>query len=118
MNVSNYIDLTKKKPWRRRVVSRGTAAQPRIGCEYRIMTQDDFLNEVNTAAHAINSPVMSRRPIYGPTGKKDKNGHTIYACYDKFFVEKIIIEDKQITALAIWNTTKNCRAFVWQRDKQ
>lgn len=39
-------------------------------------------------------------------------------CYDKFIVEKIIIENKQIVALAIWNTTKNCRAFVWQRDKQ
>ena len=39
-------------------------------------------------------------------------------CYDKFVVEKIIIENNQITALAIWNTTKNCRAFVWQKDKQ
>ena len=39
-------------------------------------------------------------------------------CYDKFVVEKIIIENKQITALAIWNVTKNCRAFVWQKDKQ
>ena len=39
-------------------------------------------------------------------------------CYDKFIVEKILIENKQITALAIWNTTKNCRAFVWQKDKQ
>jgi len=39
-------------------------------------------------------------------------------CYDKFVVEKIIIENKQITALAIYNTTKNCRAFVWQKDKQ
>lgn len=38
-------------------------------------------------------------------------------CYDKFSVEKIIIENKQITALAIWNDTKNCRAFVWQKDK-
>ena len=43
-----------------------------------------------------------------------KNGK----CYDKFIVEKIVIENKQIVALAIWNTTKNCRAFVWQRDKQ
>lgn len=41
-----------------------------------------------------------------------KNGK----CYDKFVVEKIIIENKQITALAVYNTTKNCRAFVWQRD--
>lgn len=39
-------------------------------------------------------------------------------CYDKFVVEKILIENKQITALAIWNTTKNCRAFVWQRDSK
>ena len=40
-----------------------------------------------------------------------------YKCFDKFIVEKIIIENKQITALAIWNTTKNVRAFVWQKDK-
>ena len=39
-------------------------------------------------------------------------------CYDKFEVEKIIIEDKKIKALAIWNTTKNIRAFVWQEDKK
>ena len=39
-------------------------------------------------------------------------------CYDKFEVEKIIIEDKKIKALAIWNTTKNIRAFVWQDDKK
>lgn len=43
-----------------------------------------------------------------------KNGK----CYDRFIVEKIKIEDKQITAVAIWNVTKNVRAFVWQRDKQ
>ena len=38
-------------------------------------------------------------------------------CYDKFAVEKILIEDKRITALAIWNVTKNVRAFVWQEKK-
>lgn len=48
--------------------------------------------------------------------KDGKNGAK--QCYDKFVVEKIIIENKQITALAIWNTTKNVRAFVWQKDKQ
>ena len=41
-----------------------------------------------------------------------------FKCFDKFVVEKIIIENKQITALAIWNVTKNVRAFVWQKDKQ
>ena len=38
-------------------------------------------------------------------------------CYDKFEVEKIIIEDKRITALAIRNATKNIRAYVWQEPK-
>jgi hypothetical protein len=39
-------------------------------------------------------------------------------CYDKFEVEKIIIENKQITAVAIKNVTKGVRAFVWQRNPQ
>ncbi len=43
-----------------------------------------------------------------------KNGK----CYDKFIVEKILIENKQITAVAIYNETKGCRAFVWQKDKR
>ena len=38
-------------------------------------------------------------------------------CYDEFIVEKIIIENKQITALAIWNKTLNCRAFIWQKKE-
>ena len=38
-------------------------------------------------------------------------------CYDEFIVEKIIIENKQITALAIWNKTKDCRAFIWQKKE-
>jgi len=48
--------------------------------------------------------------------KDGKNGSK--QCFDKFEVEKIIIENKRITALAIWNTTKNIRAFVWQRNAQ
>lgn len=36
-------------------------------------------------------------------------------CYDKFEVEKIVIENKQIMAVAIRNITKGVRAFVWQR---
>lgn len=45
----------------------------------------------------------------------DKCNITNGKCFDKFEVEKIIIENKKIMALAIWNVTKNCRAFVWQR---
>lgn len=38
-------------------------------------------------------------------------------CYDKFEVEKIIIENKRIVAIAIKNVTKGVRAFVWQEQK-
>ena len=33
---------------------------------------------------------------------------------DRFCVEKIIIDAHRITALSIWNSSKNCRAFIWQ----
>lgn len=36
-------------------------------------------------------------------------------CYDKFAVEKIVIDGKKITALAITNVTQKHRCFVWQR---
>lgn len=39
-------------------------------------------------------------------------------CYDKFVVEKILIENKRIVALAIWNASKNVRAFVWQKEQR
>ena len=38
-------------------------------------------------------------------------------CYDKFVVEKIAIENKRITGLAIRNATLNKRVFVWQETK-
>ncbi len=39
-------------------------------------------------------------------------------CKDRFVVEKILILNKQIKAIAIWNVTQNCRAFVWQAEKR
>lgn len=41
-----------------------------------------------------------------------KNGK----CYDKFKVEKIQIENKVITGLAIYNESKKERAFVWVKQ--
>ena len=35
-------------------------------------------------------------------------------CYDKFEVEKIVIENKKIVGLAIKNVTTKQRCFVWQ----
>lgn len=52
--------------------------------------------------------------IWIPADKCDINNQK---CYDKFEVEKILIEDKRITALAIRNVTKGIRAFVWQEKK-
>lgn len=53
--------------------------------------------------------------VWIPVGKFQINNGK---CYDKFAVEKIIIENKKITALAIRNETLNIRAFVWQDKKE
>ncbi len=37
-------------------------------------------------------------------------------CRDKFVVEKVVIENKQITGLAIRNASLNKRVFVWQKQ--
>lgn len=42
----------------------------------------------------------------------DKNG---YVCNDKFSVEKIAVENKRITGIAIRNDTTGKRVFVWQK---
>lgn len=39
-------------------------------------------------------------------------------CYDKFVVEKIAIENKRITGLAIRNATLNKRVFIYAEQKQ
>ena len=77
MQISDYINPAKKKPWTRLVKddSPGNSS----GAKMKLMTQQDFLNEVCSAAHKINSSTMSRRPIYGPTGEKDKNGKEKWA---------------------------------------
>jgi hypothetical protein len=38
-------------------------------------------------------------------------------CWDKFEVEKIKVEDKRITGIAIYNKTQKTRCFVWQEQK-
>ena len=86
MNISEHL---KKDYWRRRVNPdmpfqnyplanhahyKGTPAP-----NERLLTQDDFLNEIYQSAHEINSGYMSQRPIYKPTGEKDKNGKEKWA---------------------------------------
>ena len=48
--------------------------------------------------------------------KEGRNGSK--QCNDKFEVEKILIENKQIVALAIKNNTKGCRAYVGKKGEQ
>ncbi len=48
------------------------------------------------------------------TGRKDTRGNPIFATNDRFSVEKIIIENKRITAVSIRNDTQKARVFVWQ----
>lgn len=73
--IGKFIDPTKKRPWRRRVYDSSVYSDTHQSAgTYKIMTQEDFLNEVYPAAHAINSPMLSRRPIYGELSTKDKNG--------------------------------------------
>ena len=45
--------------------------------------------------------------------KQKPNGNG-WNCYDNFVVQKIIIENKRIVALAIKNTDTNKTCFVWQ----
>lgn len=47
--------------------------------------------------------------------KQGKNGKM--QCYDMFHVEKVRIEDGQITGLSIWNDTTGHRCFVWQKGE-
>ena len=46
---------------------------------------------------------------------QNRNGKTV--CYDKFEVEKIKIENEEITGLAIKNLTTNNRVFVYVKEK-
>lgn len=47
--------------------------------------------------------------------KEGKNGKM--QCYDRFHVEKVRIEDGQITGISIWNDTTGHRCFVWQKGE-
>ena len=76
----NIGEKLVKEPWVRRV--HPDMAKPRFvggykpasyvpgSYNYVTLTQQDFLNELAPAAHPINSTIMSKRPVYGPTGNK------------------------------------------------
>ena len=102
MNIGEHL---KKDYWVRRVTPDSAGMYPpagnnlgyrqskhgKFGVGYVYLTQDTFLNEINSAAHEINSKFMSQRPIYKT--EKDENGKTKYVL-DGF-------DDVETVALAI-----------------
>lgn len=76
MNISDYINPAKKKPWVRVIKDDSPGGS---GSKLQVLTQQNFLEEVCSAAHKINSQIMSRRPVYGPTGEMNKNGKEKWA---------------------------------------
>ena len=94
----------------------------------RWVWKDDAGVESNTEAEKGNASDARKRAgtafgigrelytapfIWIPADKCNiKNGK----CYDKFSVEKIKIENKAITGLAIMNDTKKERCFIWTKQ--
>ncbi len=87
MNISEHL---KKDYWVRRVTPDSVSMYPPagnqigyrqtrtggLGVGYVNLTQDQFLNEINPAAHEINSRYRSQRPIY--KAEKTEDGKTKY----------------------------------------
>lgn len=96
----------------------------------RWVWKDDAGVESNTEAEKGNASDARKRSgfawgigrelytspfIWIPADKCNiKNGK----CFDKFIVEKIAIENKKITGLAIYNTTKKIRAYVYFEENK
>lgn len=86
--IMNITDKLTKNYWRRRINPDSPLQIPSnvagyrsqleggFGSCYRNLTQDDFLNEISSFAHKINSRYMSTRAIYRPSAtEKDANGN-------------------------------------------
>lgn len=50
------------------------------------------------------------------TSLKQRQDGKTWQCFDSFAVEKIVIENKRIVAIAIKNTKSGKRCFVWQDE--
>lgn len=114
MNITEHL---QKDYWKRRInpdmpyqnyplnVSdyKGTA-----DTNHRLLTQDDFLNEIYSSAHAVNSSYISRRPIYEPTGEKDKNGK------EKWKIARY--DDVEVVPLGLQNRFAESKASFFAAD--
>lgn len=114
----NITEHLKKDYWRRRInpnasiqnVSYADTSNYKGSPDpnYRTLTQEDFLNEIHASAHIINSDFMSRRPIYEPTGQKDKNGKEQW---------KIVrYDDVEVVPLGLQNRFAESKASFFAAD--
>lgn len=115
MNISEHL---KKDYWRRRVNPNMPYKQYPFANtsnykgmpepNYRLLTQDDFLNEISASAHEINADYISRRPVYEPTGEKDKNGK------EKWRVARY--DDVEVVPLGLQNRFAESKASFFAAD--
>lgn len=97
INIGSHL---KKPYWERRINKDNVPKPPAMadsvfyyyplgyaksGVQY--LTQDDFLNELSSAAHEVNSNLISRRPIY--KAERDKNGKVKWKVTGYDPVEKV-----------------------------
>lgn len=52
------------------------------------------------------------------TGRKDSKGNPVFTCYDRFYAEQIICQDKKIVALSIKNGRSNKRVFLMDKREK
>lgn len=88
MNINQHL---QKEYWKRRVNPDAIAnRQPNLcnsyyvnpllpsdAGHYQLLTQEDFMREVEPSAHDINSKYQSTRPIYDVRPKKDADGNIV-----------------------------------------
>ena len=98
----NISDKLNKNYWRRRINPDSPIQIPTnvagyrstikggFGSCYRNLTQEDFLNEISSFAHKINSRYMSTRAIYRPSlTEKDPNGNPKWEVAGYEYVEVV-----------------------------
>ena len=114
----NITEHLKKDYWRRRInPDMPYQYRPFVNVSdykgimdpnHRNLTQDDFLNEICAPAHTINSSFMSQRPIYEPTGEKDKNGK------EKWKIARY--DDIEVVPLGLQNRFAESKASFFAAD--
>jgi len=49
------------------------------------------------------------------SGRQDSKGNKVFTCFDKFYIEQLVCEEKKIVALSIKNEKSNKRAFLMDK---